>query len=56
MRRAWKVTLQDGAITMVRVVGKSLSSEECMEILEYRGYAREDIQNISEAWEDEKYA
>jgi hypothetical protein len=49
--KAWRVILQDGSYTMVRVHGKSVSREECLEILEYRGYTGDDIQRLEEVEE-----
>lgn len=54
MLRVWKVTLQDGAFTVVRVSGKSLSVRDCIEILEYRGYKDTDIKVMEEVFEDDR--
>lgn len=49
--KAWKVVLQDDSYTMVRIFGKDVSREECLEILEYRGYTEADIKRLEEVEE-----
>lgn len=51
-RRAWKVTLQDGAFTMVRLAGEDVTLSKCLKILGWRGYEDKDIKNIEEVWEE----